>query len=178
MSRTDLRFWELAGNERWFLVHTLPKSEAKAELRLSAQGFRCYMPLFEKTVRHARKLRTVRAPLFPRYLFVILDIARDSWSPIRSTIGVSRLFTTQEGRPVPVLVGVVESLIERSDGQVTRLDTDLVRGQRVRILSGPFADFAGTLARLNDAGRVQVLLEMMGTEVPVTLYRSALAPAA
>ena len=178
MLRTDINFRALAGNERWFLVHTLPKGEAKAELRLKAQGFRCYMPLFEKTVRHARKLRTARAPLFPRYLFVILDLARDSWSPIRSTIGVSRLFTDQAGRPVAVPVGVVESLIERSDGQVTRLDTNLVRGQRVRILSGPFADFAGTLARLDGAGRVQVLLEMMGTEVPVTLSRSALAPAA
>src|SRR6476661_3067483 len=178
MLHSDTTVWALAGNERWFLVHTLPKSEQKADMRLRAQEFRCYLPLFEKTIRHARKLRTVRAPLFPRYLFVILDLARDSWSPIRSTIGVSRLFTTQEGRPVPVLVGVVESLIERSDGQVTRLDTDLVRGQRVRILSGPFADFAGTLARLDGAGRVQVLLEMMGTEVPVTLSRSALAPAA
>jgi transcription elongation factor/antiterminator RfaH len=179
MLRTDINFRALlAGNERWFLVHTLPKSEAKAELRLKAQGFRCYIPLFEKTIRHARKLRTVRAPLFPRYLFVILDLARDSWSPIRSTIGVSRLLTTQDGRPVPVPVGVVESLIERSDGSVTRLDTKLVRGQQVRILSGPFADFAGTLVRLDDAGRVRVLLEMMGTEVPVALHRSALAPAA
>jgi transcription elongation factor/antiterminator RfaH len=178
MLRTDINVRALAGNERWFLVHTLPKSEGKAELRLKAQGFRCYTPLFEKTTRHARKLRTVRAPLFPRYLFVILDLTRDSWSPIRSTIGVSRLFTNQDGRPVSVPVGIVESLIERSDGQVTRLDIDLVRGQRVRILSGPFADFAGTLARLDAAGRVQVLLEMMGTEVPVTLSRSALAPAA
>ena len=116
MLRTDIDFPALAGNERWFLVHALPKCEAKAELRLKAQGFCCYMPLFEKTVRHARKLRTVRAPLFPRYLFVILDLARDSWSPIRSTIGVSRLFTDQAGRPVAVPVGVVESLIERSDG--------------------------------------------------------------
>jgi transcription elongation factor/antiterminator RfaH len=175
---TDIDVRALAGNERWFLVHTLPKSEGRAELRLNAQGFRCYTPLFEKTIRHARKLRTVRAPLFPRYLFVILDLTRDSWSPIRSTIGVSRLFTNHDGRPVPVPVGIVESLIERSDGQVTRLDSNLVRGQRVIILSGPFANFAGTLARLDDAARVQVLLEMMGTEVPVTLHRSALAPAA
>jgi transcriptional antiterminator RfaH len=178
MLHTDINVRALAGNERWFLVHTLPKSEGRAELRLNAQGFRCYTPLFEKTIRHARKLRTVRAPLFPRYLFVILDLTRDSWSPIRGTIGVSRLFTTYDGRPVPVPVGIVESLIERSDGQVTRLDSNLVRGQRVIILSGPFANFAGTLARLDDAGRVQVLLEMMGTEVPVTLCRSALAPAA
>jgi transcriptional antiterminator RfaH len=175
---TDINVRALAGNERWFLVHTLPKSEQRADLRLRAQGFCCYTPLFEKTTRHARKLRTVRAPLFPRYLFIVLDLARDSWSPVRGTIGVSRLFSGHDGRPVPVPVGVVESLIERSDGQVTRLDTELIRGQRVRILSGPFANFAGTLARLDDAGRVRVLLEMMGTEVPVTLYRSALAPAA
>jgi transcription antitermination factor NusG len=55
---------------------------------------------------------------------------------------------------------------------------DLVKGQQVRILCGPFADFVGTLERLDAAGRVQVLLEMMGTAVPVALHRSALAPAA
>ena len=79
---------------------------------------------------------------------------------------------------MPVPVGIVESLIEQSDGNVTRLDTGLVKGQHVRILSGPFADFVGTLERLDEAGRVQVLLEMMGTAVPVTLHRSALSPAA
>ena len=89
-----------------------------------------------------------------------------------------RVYSPQDGRPVPVPVGIVESLIEQSDGKVTRLDTDLVKGQHVRILSGPFADFVGTLERLDEAGRVQVLLEMMGTAVPVTLHRSALSPAA
>src|SRR6476469_7042248 len=122
MLRTDINFPALAGNERWFLVHALPKCEAKAELRLKAQGFCCYMPLFEKTVRHARKLRTVRAPLFPRYLFVILDLGRDRWLSVRSTIGVSHLFTTRDGRPVPVPVGIIESLIERTEADITRLD--------------------------------------------------------
>jgi len=97
---------------------------------------------------------------------------------VRSTVGVSRLFTAQDGRPVPVPVGIVESLIEQSDGTVTRMDAGLVKGQQVRILSGPFADLIGTLERLDGAGRVQVLLEMMGTSVPVRLHRSVLSPAA
>ena len=63
----------LEGNERWFLVHTQPKSERKAEMHLGAQGFRTHLPAIQKTIRHARQLRTVRAPLFPRYLFLILD---------------------------------------------------------------------------------------------------------
>jgi transcription elongation factor/antiterminator RfaH len=169
---------ELAGSDRWFLAHTQPQSEWRAELHLGIQGFRTYLPRIQKTVRHARKLKTVQAPLFPRYLFVILNLERDRWLSVRSTIGVSRLVTTQDGRPLPVPVGIVESLIERTEDNVTRLDSDLAKGQRVRVLSGPFADFVGTLARLDGAERVQVLLQLMGTAVPVTLHRSALAPAA
>lgn len=178
MLHVDVGSRALAGNERWFLAHTLPKSEWRAELHLGAQGFRTFQPQIRKTIRHARQLKTVRAPLFPRYLFVILDLGRDRWLSVRSTVGVSSLFSSRDGRPVPVPIGIVESLIERSEDTLTRLDSHLVKGQQVRILTGPFADFVGMLDRLNEAGRVRVLLEMMGTAVPVTLPRSALAPAA
>jgi transcription elongation factor/antiterminator RfaH len=178
MLHGDVGSRALAGNERWFLAHTLPKSEWKAELHLGAQGFRTFQPQIRKTIRHARQLRTVRAPLFPRYLFVILDLERDRWLSVRSTVGVSSLFSNPDGRPVPVPVGIVESLIARSEGTLTQLDCNLIKGQQVRIVLGPFADFIGTLDRLRPAGRVQVLLEMMGTVVPVALHRSALTPAA
>jgi transcription elongation factor/antiterminator RfaH len=178
MLHVDVGSRALAGNERWFLAHTLPKSEWKAELHLGAQGFRTFQPQIRKTIRHARQLKTVRAPLFPRYLFVILDLERDRWLSVRSTVGVSSLFSEGDGRPVPVPVGIVESLIERCQDTGICLDSNLVQGQRVRILTGPFADFVGTLDRLNAAGRVRVLLQMMGTAVPVSLHRSALAPAA
>jgi transcription elongation factor/antiterminator RfaH len=168
----------LEDDERWFLVHTLPRGEMQASLHLGAQGFRSHLPQIIKTVRHARQLRTVRAPLFPRYLFIILDTGRDRWLSVRSTVGVSSLFTCN-GRPVPVPRGIVESLIENMDGaNLTLLDAGLREGQRVRILSGPFADLVGTLGRLDAMGRVRVLLDMMGSAVPVALYRSALAPAA
>src|SRR6516162_8502295 len=119
---------KLAANERWFLAHTQPKSECKAELHLGAQGLRTYLPQIEKTVRHARQLRTVRAPLFPRYLFVILDLGRDRWLSVRSTVGVSSLFSSRDGHPVPVPMGIVESLIERSEDNLIRLDSNLVKG--------------------------------------------------
>ena len=177
MLRTHVEDRALVGNERWFLVNSQPKSERKARWHLGAQGFRTFLPQFQKTTRHARKLATATVPLFPGYLFVVLDLNRDRWLSIRSTVGVSRLFT-QDGRPVPVPFGIVESLIAHSDGNLTRLDDGLVSGQSVRIVSGPFSDFVGTLARLDSTGRVQVLLQMMGSSVPVILHRSALAPAA
>ena len=170
--------WALSGDERWFLVQALPKCERKAQWHLGAQGFRAYLPQIEKTVRHARQLRTVCAPLFPGYLFIMLDLTRDRWLSVRSTVGVARLFTHRDGRPVPVPAGIVEGFIAHSEGELTRLDSGLVKGQQVRILRGPFAALIGRLERLDGTGRVQVLLEMMGTAVPVLLHRSALSPAA
>jgi transcription elongation factor/antiterminator RfaH len=168
----------LAESERWFLVHTHPKGERKAQLHLGAQGFRTHLPQIRKTIRHARQLRTVRTALFPRYLFIILDLGRDPWLSVRSTVGVSSLFSCDD-RPIPVPQGAVEGLIEHTDeAALTLFQTGLSAGQSVRILTGPFANFVGTLERLDDAGRVRVLLEMMGTAVPVALHRSALSPAA
>jgi transcriptional antiterminator RfaH len=111
-------------------------------------------------------------------MFLILDLGCDPWLSVRSTVGVSSLFTCED-RPVPVPYGVVEALIARTDeANLTRFDAALTTGQTVRILSGPFADFVGTLERLDAGGRVRVLLTMMGTAVPVALHRSALLPAA
>ena len=167
----------LAQGARWYLVHTRPNKERKAELNLEAQGFATFLPQIERTIRHARRLTTARRPLFPRYLFVRLDIGRDRWLSVNSTIGVSRLFT-QEGRPVAVPFGVVENLLAHSDAGLTRLDCSLAEGQRVRILSGPLANFTATVVRLDARRRVDVLLEIMGATVPVSIDRRALAPAA
>jgi transcription elongation factor/antiterminator RfaH len=165
------------GGERWFLAQTRAKSELKAEAHLHAQGFRTYFPQVRKTIRHARQLRTIRAPLFPGYVFLILNLERDRWLSVRSTVGVSSLVMC-DSRPLPVPTGIVEALIAQSSFNLARLDAGLVEGQAVRILSGPFADLVGKLERLNGSGRVRVLLELMGTNVPVALDRSVLAPAA
>jgi transcription elongation factor/antiterminator RfaH len=159
----------LEANERWFLVHTQPNRERRAELHLGRQGFRTHFPTIQKTIRHARQPRSVRAPLFPRYLFIILDLERDRWLSVRSTVGVSALFAC-DGRPIPVPEGIVETLIENTDeANLTLFNSGLRAGQPVRILSGPFVV---RLERLDGAGRVRVLLDMMGPAVPVALRRS------
>jgi transcription elongation factor/antiterminator RfaH len=169
---------ELEANERWYLVHTHPNGERRAELHLGAQRFRTHFPTIQRTIRHARQLRTVRAPLFPRYLFLILDLGRDRWLSVCSTVGVTSLFTSDD-RPVPVPEGLVETLIENTEeANLTLFSSGLNPGQSVRILSGPFVNFVGTLERHDDAGRVRVLLDMMGTAVPVALRRTAICPAA
>ncbi len=168
----------LEGNQRWFLVHTLPRQEKHANMHLGMQGFRTYLPQYLRTIRHARQLRTVRAPLFPSYLFVILDLERDRWLSVRSTVGVAHLVGSAD-RPLAVPRGIIESLIAHANEANLALFGDcLQKGQKVRITSGPFTEFIGTLDRLDDSGRVRVLLEMMGSEIRVSLKRSGVVPAA
>jgi transcription elongation factor/antiterminator RfaH len=167
----------LLPGERWFLVGTLSHREETAETHLRRQGFRPFLPRHWKTVRHARSLRTVTAPVFPRYLFVALNLERDRWRSVNGTTGVASLFMAHN-RPVPVPEGIVETLIESTD-KMGRLDlADAFKhGQKVRLVAGPFAQALGVFDRLDDAGRVEVLLEIMGGGIRVKLARTWVEPA-
>ena len=129
---------------------------------LTNQGFTVFLPLREKTRRHARRIDTVRVPLFPGYLFVCLDLERDRWRSVGGTVGVVRLVMQGE-RPAPVPRGVVEELNEACDhDQVLHWKCDLTAGQAVRVLNGPFTDLIGQLENMTESGRLRVLLNLMG----------------
>ncbi len=168
-----------AGTARWFAVHSLPHREAGAQQQLENQGFHTFLPRCLKTRRHARKLETVLAPIFPRYLFVVLDLDRDRWRSVNGTFGVARLVMMADDRPQPAPHGVVEALIALADGRdLLRFDGGgrLAVGQRVRILAGAFAERIGLLQRLDGNGRVRLLLNIMGGRIGVTLPSAALVP--
>ena len=57
------------------------------------------------------------------------------------------------------------------DDGVLAFQSALMPGQRVRVLTGPFAELIGELDRMTDGGRVRVLLNIMGTGTPVLLPR-------
>ena len=76
---------------RWYVVHARPHQERRAEANLLRQGFRVWLPVMERSRRHARRIETVRSALFPGYLFVELDIERATWRAINGTFGVRRL---------------------------------------------------------------------------------------
>jgi transcription elongation factor/antiterminator RfaH len=158
----------LGFGERWFAVHTRPFGEARAQGNLENQQFRTFMPKRLKTIRHARKMSTVEAPFFPRYLFVILDLQRDQWLKVNSTFGVARLVMRGE-EPHTVPGGIVEALIASSDqAGVLDLAEKLKVGGMVRLLAGPFAEQLAILEQLDDSGRVTVLLDMLGRRVRAT----------
>ena len=128
---------DLEGGERWFAARTLPHRENSAHFNLHCLGFRSFVPRFWRTIRHANKLRNVYAPLFPGYIFLILDLSRDRWRSVNYATGVASLIMGVE-QPIPVPPGVVEALIARREHSGTiRLDHDAEVGERVRIHWAP-----------------------------------------
>jgi transcription elongation factor/antiterminator RfaH len=166
----------LQDQERWYVVHTQQHREAQAARQLENQAYRVFLPRFLKNRRHARKFETVLAPLFPRYMFVILDLSRDRWRSVNGTLGVDHLLM-RGGEPEPVPHGLVEQITEAAIDGVVGCGRSLAQGQRIRVTAGPFAELVGSLEYLDDAGRVRVLLEMMGGIVPVSLPRKLVRPA-
>ncbi|HEY4855991.1 MAG TPA: transcription termination/antitermination NusG family protein [Xanthobacteraceae bacterium] len=156
---------------RWYAVHTQPNRELRAKSQLENQGYEVFLPRCLKTVRHARKLTNVAAPFFPRYLFVRLDLVQHRWRSVNGTFGVISLVMQGE-KPHPVPRGVVEAMIASVDTSgFLCFKESLVLGTQVRLAAGPFAEQLGILDRLDDSGRVRVLLDIMGAAIPVYVER-------
>ena len=155
--------------KQWYVVHTHSLSETKALFHLRRQGFDAYLPMYKKTRRHARRVDVVARPLFPRYLFVSLDISADRWWRVQSTVGVSHLVCHGE-EPTSLPDGMVEALRGRedADGYCSMSELDAFKkGQAVEISDGPFSDFTGIFDAASDTERVYILLNLMGREVRV-----------
>jgi transcriptional antiterminator RfaH len=164
---------------RWYVVQTQANAENKAVEHLGRQGFVTYLPRYLKRRRHARRLDFVAAPLFPRYLFVEIDVSVQRWRSIYSTIGVSRLICHGD-RPTPLHDEVIGSLRRRENASgIIQLDQwpKFKAGDKVRVLEGAFHDCLGIYNSMPDRERVQILLDLLGRKVRVLMDVGAIAAA-
>jgi len=153
--------------KQWFVARTHAHGETKAAAHLRRQGFEVYLPRFAKTRRHARREERIAAPLFPRYLFVAMDMDNARWRAINSTVGVERLITFGD-RPAPMPEGTVANLQsqERPDGLLTLASLLLLEpGAPLRLINGAFAEQVGVYERMTTDQRVVLLLNLLGREV-------------
>ena len=164
---------------RWYVVQTRPHQEQRAEVNLARQGYRVWLPVMERSRRRAKRIETGRAPLFPQYLFVALDIGREPWRAINGTFGVKRLLA-DDTHPQALPEEFVAALREATgdDGVSTPALPDLQPGDDVTIAVGPFVECAAVVLRLAPRERVEVLLEVLGGRVPARLPRRSVIAAA
>jgi len=163
----------------WYVVQTHPHAEAKAASHLERQGYTIYLPRYLKRRRHARRIETVTAPLFPRYVFVAIDLLTQRWRSIQSTIGVARLVCSGD-EPGVLPASVIDELQGRQDAAgYVQLDLRprFAPGDQIRVVEGAFAACLGLFEGMADRERVAILLDLLGRKVRVTLDADAVKAA-
>ena len=159
----------------WFLVRSKPRQEAVALTNLTRQGYESYLPMFstEKIVR--RKQTMVQEPMFARYLFVRLDTTGQgkSWSPIRSTLGVSELVCFGN-KAAKVDEALIDMLREREAWQGEQPKSLFHEGENVVITKGAFAGLQAIYQMNDSEGRAMVLLDFLSKPVAMKVNADSL----
>lgn len=160
----------------WYLIHTKPRQEALALANLSRQGFQCYMPMLTLQKIHQRKTALVDEPLFPRYLFIRLDNSGSgqSWSPIRSTLGVNRLvrFGSQPAKVDGQLIDLMRAREQSSPAQPM-----FTAGEYVVVADGPFTGLEAIYQNTDAESRSVILLNILSKPVPMRIDTASLRKA-
>lgn len=154
----------------WYLVHTKPRQEDIALANLERQGYECYLPQMRIERIRRRKAEVATEPMFPRYLFIRLDSSDQgkSWSPIRSTLGVSQLVHFG-ARAAKVDDTLVDLLRERERALPT--EAMFQTSDSVVIADGPFAGIEAIYQTADAEGRAFILLEILAK--PVSMHIDA-----
>ena len=169
---------------RWYIIHTYSGQEDRVkknlELRIESMDvrdkiFQVVIPTEEEIEIKEGKRRSVHRKVFPGYILVEMVMDDDSWYVVRNTPGVTGFVSAEDERerrpkPVPLEQSEVDAIMNRMTQEEPRVRVGLVAGQMVRITSGPFADFMGSVEMVDqDKGKVRVLVSFFGRETPVEL---------
>jgi transcriptional antiterminator NusG len=173
----------------WYVVHTYAGYENKVKSNLESRItsmdmedriFECVIPMEDVIEFKGGKKVVVQKKVFPGYLLVRCDLDDDSWRVVRNTPGVTG-FVGAGSKPTPLTRSDVETFLGVKDEvegvkprTKPRLEYDV--GESVRVREGPFADFSGQIAEINeDQLKLKVLVNIFGRETPVELEFSQVA---
>ncbi|HLI02519.1 MAG TPA: transcription termination/antitermination protein NusG [Acidimicrobiales bacterium] len=145
-----------------------------ASMNMEGRIFECVIPMEDVIEFKGGKKQVVSKKVFPGYLLVRMDLDDDSWYVVRNTPGVTG-FVGLGARPTPLSRREVENILQVKPEVAggpgrARPKLEYEIGESVRVREGPFADFSGTIAEINeDQLKLKVLVNIFGRETPVEL---------
>ncbi len=178
-ARPRVNFAALPGD--YYVLHTYAGYEAKVkdnlESRIQSMNmedriYEVIVPTEDAVEIKSGKKQHVKRKVFPGYVLVRMDLDDESWYVVRNTPAVTGF--VGGAKPVPLSIAEVEQILavpEEGEEQAPKRTTvDFEVGENIRVTSGPFADFSGTISEINvDQSKLKVLVSIFGRETPVEL---------
>ncbi len=169
---------EISDQRAWFVIHCYSGYENKVrhnlEQRIESMGmkdriFDVVIPTQEEIEVKDGKRRTVERHVFPGYVLVNMILSEESWYVVRNTPGVTG-FVGMGNQPTPLRPEEVSQILRRMEAEAPHVKVSFKVNERVRIVDGPFNDFRGTVAEIDqERNKVRVMVNFFGRETPVEL---------
>ncbi len=162
----------------WYVLHTYSGYEdtvvRNLKQRIESLGmedkiFNVLVPTEKRIKIKNGKRRVVEEKIYPGYVLVEMIVTDDSWYVVRNTPRVTG-FVGSGTTPIPVSPGEIKGLQKRMGVEEPKYKIDVVVGDAVKIVDGPFKDFDGRVDEVDEEkGKIKVLVSMFGRETPVEL---------
>lgn len=169
---------KLPKERRWYAIHTYSGYEEAVarnlrqrveSLGMEDKIFNILVPKEKKVKIKDGKKRIVEEKIYPGYVLVEMIVTDDSWYVVRNTPRVTG-FIGAGTVPIPIKEDEIKKLKERMKAETPKFKIAFEKGDRVRITDGPFKDFEGKVAEVDEEkGKVKVLVNMFGRDTPVEL---------
>ncbi|MEF2783395.1 transcription termination/antitermination protein NusG [Erysipelotrichaceae bacterium HCN-30851] len=172
--------------KQWYVVNTYAGHENRVKenllRRIESMGLQDY--LFQVIVAEEKEIEYKNGKevekttnLFSGYLFVEMIMTDEAWYIVRNTPGVTGFIGSSGGgaKPFPVAEEEMDNILRRLGMSNRNVQIDFKVGDRVRILSGAFANVEGTVEELHDDSQIAVVLTILfGRETPTEVSYSEL----
>ena len=170
---------EKARSRQWYAVQTYSGYEEavarylKQRVESLAMGDKIFNILVPKETKirvKGGRRTTIEEKIYPGYVLVEMILTEDSWYVVRNTPRVTGFVGPDNTTPTPLSREEVDSLLARSDNREEKMTIDLQAGDLVKITDGPFKDYDGKIAEVNEErGSVKVLVPIFGRDTAVEL---------
>ncbi len=164
--------------KKWYVLHTYSGYEDNVsrnlKQRIESMGmedkiFSVLVPKEKKIKIKNGKRKTVEERIFPGYVLVQMIVTDDSWYVVRNTPNVTG-FIGSGTIPTPISEEEIKTLQKRMGVSEPKYKIDVVVGEAIKIIDGPFKDFDGKVNDIDpDRGKIKVLVSVFGRETPVEL---------
>lgn len=166
--------------KQWYVVHTYSGYENRAKLGLEQRikefgkldMFGEVLVPSEKVVEVVKgEKRTSSRKFFPGYILVNMELNDETWYVVKNTPKVTG-FVGGQTKPTPISEAEVKQILgQMEEGLVNpRPKYEFSHGEQVKVIDGPFSNFAGVVEDVNpDKGKLRVLVSIFGRSTPVEL---------
>jgi len=175
---------------RWYAVQVASGCEkrVKTTLEQRIQTFDVGDRIVQVEIPHtpAVKIRKdgsrqhTEEKVFPGYVLVRMVLDDDTWQVVRNTSHVINFVGSEQKRgagrsrghvkPLPLSNSEVERIFKQTSEQEPVVKINMVPGDKITVLSGPFKDFDGEVIEVSpERSKLKALLSIFGRDTPVEL---------